>query len=231
MVIRPILIATLSMLTMAADPPPAADAQAAAAPSSLEQQVLAGINEVRTNPAAYAATLRRYRGYFEDNIVHLPDSDVGLRTKEGVAAVDEAIAFLANQAPMPPFRSAAELVEAAKAHAADQALAGGYGHIGSDGSDARARIKKHGGSGFMAEALAYGANDAAGVVRQLIIDDGVPTRPHRKILFDKKYRRAGVACGGHLQYRSICVIDLSTFVGLDAPAKPRPAPPPDIDIF
>lgn len=222
MVIRPLLIAALSMFALAADAPPPA-------PNGLEEQVLAAINQVRANPAAYAQTLRQYRGYFEDNVVHLPGSDVGLRTREGVAAVDQAIAFLAAQPPVQPLRSAPELAEAARELVAAQALAGGSGHAAADGSDAKVRIKKHKGSGFMAEAIAYGAGDAAAVVRQLIVDDGIPTRPHRKIIFEKKYFRGGIACGSHPVNRSMCVIDFASFVGL-VPVKQVRAPPPEIDI-
>jgi uncharacterized protein YkwD len=223
MVLRPILIAALSMVALAADAQPPTEA-------SLEAQVLAGINEARTNPAAYAETLRRYRGYFEENVVHLPGSDVGLRTREGVAAVDQAIAFLARQKPVTPLVGVPELAASAKELVDAQLLAGGAGHAAADGSDARVRIKKHKGSGLLAEALSYGTTDAAGVVRQLIVDDGVPSRPNRKILFEDKYRKAGVACGPHPVNRSVCVIDVATFVGLN----PRPtqvrAPPPEIDI-
>ena len=226
MVLRSILIASLSMLAVAAaaQAPPAP-----AAPSALEQQVVALINEARTNPAAYAARLREYRGYFEANIVTLPGSDVGLRTREGVAAVDEAIAFLARQKPVTALRSAAELDVSARELASHQALAGGTGHAAADGADAKARIKRNKGSGLTAEVLAYAARDAEGVVRQLIVDDGVPGRPNRKLLFEDKYRRVGVVCGPHLAARSVCVIDLATFVGL-APVKQVRTPPPEIDI-
>ena len=222
MILRPILAAAAWMTALAAD------AQPPAAPS-LEEQVLAEINKARTDPAGYAAALREYRGHFEGNVVHLPGSDVGLRTREGVAAVDEAIAFLTRQTPLPALRGAPELVEAAREVTAAQVLAGGTGHTGADGSDAKARIKKRKGSGFMAEVLAYGARDAAGVVRQLVVDDGVATRPNRKILFDKRYFRAGVACGSHPVARSVCVIDVSSFVGL-APVREVRAPPPCASI-
>ena len=222
-ILRPILIAALAMLAAPAGAQPPAE-------PSLEAQVLAGINQARTNPAAYAKSLRQYRTYFEDNVVHLPGRDVGLRTREGVAAVDQAIAFLERQPPMLPLQGVPELADAAKELVAAQALSGAMGHVGADGSDAKARIKKHKGSGFMAEALSYGASDAVSVVRQLIVDDGVPSRPNRKILFDKRYFRAGVACGGHLTARSMCVIDFSSFVGLaPAPKEVRPMPP-EIDI-
>lgn len=229
--IRPILVAALSVLATAAGAQPAAaPATAGPAPSAFEEQVLAEINKARTDPAAYAQTLREYRGYFEGNVVHLPGRDVGLRTREGVAAVDEAIAFLAKQQPMLPVRHAPELAASARELTAAQVLAGGTGHAATDGSDAKARIKKHKGSGFMAEALAYGASDAAAVVRQLIVDDGVPTRPNRKILFEKRYFRAGISCGSHPVTRSVCAIDLSSFVGLAPDKKQAPNPPVIVDI-
>jgi uncharacterized protein YkwD len=224
LVIHPVLIAALSMLALGAD------GQAPAAGPGFEEQVLAGINQVRADPAAYAAALREYRGYFEGNVVLLPGSDVGLRTREGAAAVDEAIAALARQAPMPPLQSVPELAESARELVAHQALAGGTGHAGADGSDAKVRIKRRKGSGLTAEALSYGARDAAGVVRQMIVDDGIPSRPNRKILLESRYRKAGVACGAHPVNRSVCVIDLATFYNL----APRPQqvrnPPPEIDI-
>lgn len=202
----------------------AAGAQPAPAPS-LEQQVLAEINEARADPPAYAAKLKRYREYFEDNIVTLPGSDVGLRTREGVVAVDDAIKFLGRQKPMPPFHPSPPLTEAARQHADDQAQTGATGHTGSDGSDSQARMKKRDAYGFMAETLTYGSSDAVDVVRKLIIDDGDPARSQRKIIFDKKYFRAGVACGPHLRARSVCVINLSTTIGKPAPREARPLPP------
>lgn len=224
MVIRPILIAALSMFALAAD------AQPPATPS-LEAEVLAALNEARTDPAGYAARLREYRNHFEDKVVHLPGRDVGLRTREGVVAVDQAIAFLARQKPVTPLVGAPELAASAKELVDAQVLAGGTGHAATDGSDAKVRIKKHKGSGLTAEVLSYGTNDAASVVRQLIVDDGVPSRPNRKILFEDKYRKVGVACGSHPVNRSVCVIDLATFVNLAPRPKQVRTPPPEIDIF
>jgi uncharacterized protein YkwD len=209
---------------------PAADAQPAAQGPGFEEQVLAGINEVRADPAGYAAKLRQYRGYFEANVVLLPGSDVGLRTREGVAAVDEAIAALGRLKPLPPLQAVPELAQSAGELVAHQALSGGMDHAAGDGSDAKVRIKRHKGSGLTAEALSYGARDAAGVVRQMIVDDGIPSRPNRKILLEPKYRKAGVACGPHPVNRSVCAIDLATFYNL----APRPQqvrnPPPEIDV-
>jgi uncharacterized protein YkwD len=232
MMIRPILIAALAVLAPAAGAQTTpAPAEAAAAPSALESDVLASINEARTNPAGYVAKLKEYRSYFEDDVVLLPGRDVGLRTREGVVAVDQAIAFLERQKPVTPLVRASELAASAKLLVDAQVLAGGTGHAAADGSDAKVRIKRHKGSGLTAEVLSYAAMDAASVVRQLIVDDGVPSRPNRKILFEDKYRKAGVACGSHPVHRSVCVIDLATFVGLAPAPKEVRTPPPEIDIF
>jgi uncharacterized protein YkwD len=45
------------------------------------------------------------------------------------------------------------------------------------------------------------------VVVDLIVDDGVPDRGHRRNIFDPSARVAGVACGRHPRYGSMCVID------------------------
>lgn len=224
MIHRLIMAAALSM------PALAADAQPPAQEAGFEAQVLAGINEVRADPAAYAAKLRQYRGYFEGNVVLLPGSDVGLRTREGVAAVDEAIAVLGRLKPLPPLQAVPDLAESAAELVAHQALSGGTDHAAADGSDAKARIKKHKGSGLIAEALSYGARDSAGVVRQMIVDDGIPSRPNRKILLESKYRKAGVACGPHPVNRSVCVVDLATFWNFAPKPKEVRAQPPQIDI-
>jgi uncharacterized protein YkwD len=47
------------------------------------------------------------------------------------------------------------------------------------------------------------------VVLQLLIDDGVRNRGHRKTLLDRDYAVAGAACGPHREYQQICVIDFA----------------------
>jgi uncharacterized protein YkwD len=221
---RLIPFAALSMLALAAG------AQPPAGGPGFEEQVLTAINEMRADPPAYAAKLRRYRGYFEENVVLLPGSDVGLRTREGVAAVDEAIAALEGLKPLPPLQTVPDLVESARELVAHQALAGGTDHAAADGSDAKIRIKKHKGSGLMAEAMSYGARDVDGVVRQMIVDDGIPSRPNRRILLESKFRKVGIACGPHPVNRSVCVIDLATFWNLAPKVKEVRTQPVEVDI-
>ena len=47
------------------------------------------------------------------------------------------------------------------------------------------------------------------VIRQLIIDDGVADRGHRIVMFADHLRYAGVACGPHPEFGTMCVIDMA----------------------
>jgi uncharacterized protein YkwD len=152
--------------------------------------VLAVINFARTHPADYARSL-----------------EVAQRTR----ASEEAIEFLERQSPRAPLTANARLARSAARHAADQGPRGLIGHTGSDGSTVRDRVQDAGVfSSVVAEEISFGQNTADAVVRQWIVDEGVPDRAHRSDLFDRVFRFGGVACGRHRIYRSMCVIDLSS---------------------
>ena len=180
----------------------------AMAETPFEHQVLVALNAARTDPAGYAEGLRQYRTYFHGNLLHYPGVEAEIETQEGVKAVDETIAFLGHQASLGPVAQAPLFAAIAADLVADQAQ-GGTGHEGSDGSTPADRAHRHGGGGFIAEVIAYGPVDAADVVRQLIIDDGVADRGHRGIIYSPELRFAGVSCGPHPEFRTMCVIDLS----------------------
>jgi hypothetical protein len=57
--------------------------------------------------------------------------------------------------------------------------------------------------------ISFGPEQPPAVVIDLVVDDGVPDRGHRKILLDDRLRFAGAACGPHTIYRTMCVIDLA----------------------
>lgn len=88
--------------------------------SARETAVLEAINRARADPAAYADALRRYRSYFDGRILRLPGNPVGILTTEGVSVVDEAIAFLEQQQPLPPFGASPLLARAADDHVREQ---------------------------------------------------------------------------------------------------------------
>lgn len=167
---------------------------ALASAAELDEAVLAEINYVRANPADYARELRR-----------APD---WVFEQEESEAVDEALDFLERQPPLPPLKADQRLDAAARAHASAQGARGEVGH-GPAGSLGR-RLRENGVyAGLSAENISYGHDDARAVVRQLIIDSRVPGRGHRRNIFSPGYSAAGVACGAHRQWGSMCVIDFA----------------------
>lgn len=195
----------------------------------IEQQVLDALNQARTNPIGYVQQLKTYRTWFKGDIVTIPGSREMVRTQEGIDAVDETIDYVGDLSPMPAASATKVLSEAAADHVADQGRTGQTGHSGSDGSGPGDRVKKRGGGPYTAEVIAYGSIDGVDTIRQLIIDDGVPDRGHRTIIFSPELQYAGVSCGKHREFRTMCVIDLGMtpngtlpdgLVGKSA-AKPR----------
>ncbi|AQR73296.1 CAP domain-containing protein [Sphingomonas sp. LM7] len=185
-------------------------AAALAAPAGvLERQIVSELNFARTEPRRYAERLRSYRRYFRGRIVRYPGKPEGLRTAEGVAAVDEAIAFLERQRPTGPLAPAPLLARAAGDHVAEQGPRGATGHHSKDGADPRDRVQRRGGGKYVAETITYGPPSAVEVVRQLIVDDDVPGRGHRRTVFAAEMRFVGVQCGPHKTYRVMCVAEFA----------------------
>lgn len=176
---------------------------------SLEAGVLDRINHARQFPRDYARHLREYRSYIHDGILFLPGDENGVHTREGRASVDDAIAFLEAQAPLPALTEGQVLALAARDHADEQGSIGFEGHVSRDGASPGERVKRRGGDIYVGESISYGFDDADAVVRQLIIDDGVPDRGHRRLLFTGSFRYAGVGCAEHRRLRHLCVVDLS----------------------
>jgi uncharacterized protein YkwD len=170
--------------------------------------ILAELNAARTDPAAYAARARALRALFRDDRIERP-GEPALVTREGPAAVDEAIAFLERQRPLPTLRGHPGLDRAAADHAGDQGRSGAVAHTGGDGSSPSERMLRYGRWSATGEAIAYGPWRAEDVILQLIVDDGVPDRGHRRILFSPAYELAGVACAPHPVWREVCVLDFA----------------------
>ena len=189
--------------------------------ASLESGVVAELNLLRSNPSAYAAKLRAYRSLIgPDGIRHDPGDPIGMITREGTASVDEAIAALQAQAPLPPLSMDLQLAVDAKAYAAEQGRTGAIGHVSANGATLSVRINRGRTLyGALAETISYGENTPADVVRQLVIDDGVPSRGHRAIILAAGLKYVGVGCGTHPKYRFECVEDYSSIPIPSSPPK------------
>jgi len=184
---------------------------AEAAPADLARQVLAETNIARTNPRRYAGYIKEFRGRFLGKTYRIPGSAAMVVTSEGVAALDEAIEFLSRQRPVPALSWSPGLAKAAADLVREQSGTGDTGHDGGSSGDIRERIERHGTwMGTIAENIGYGPDTARLMVMELIIDDGVPDRGHRKNIFKAALKTAGVACGPHPRYRNMCVMDFAS---------------------
>jgi len=175
----------------------------------MEARVLAALNYVRVNPQGYVDGLRAYRNGFKRMRVQMPGSRIFYVTREGTRPVDQALRFLSKEAPRSKLRASPLLAAAAADHAAEQSQSGRVGHFSHNGFSPADRIARRGGGRIVSEVIVYGAFDAPDVVRQLIVDDGVPDRGHRSAMFATKLRYAGVACDRHPTFRTMCVIEMA----------------------
>ena len=185
---------------------------ASAAPaylSPLETQVLDELNRVRANPKAYADTLAAMRQYYRGRLLELP-GQVPLMTVEGPAALDGAVRALRAGKPASRFAPSPGMSRAARGHADDIGPRGATSHTGKNGSDPFRRLQCCGSwEGSAGENIQYGGRNAREVVAQLLIDDGVPSRGHRKNILEPAFRVVGIGCGKHARFRSVCVIDFA----------------------
>ena len=174
--------------------------------SALEQEIIQEMNRVRRNPGAYADELVELKQYYNGNELKLPGKEP-ITTSEGVRAVNDAIEFLRSTNPLPPLTASLGMSLAAKDHVQDQGAAGQTGHTGTDGSTPDQRISRYGtAQTSVAESIAYGNATAEDVVRSLIIDDGLESRGHRRMVFNPDFKFTGVACGEHTRLESMCTI-------------------------
>jgi uncharacterized protein YkwD len=158
----------------------------------------------------YSSLLEQYKKYYDKKLLRLP-GESPILTKEGAEAVTEAIRFLHSMKPIPPLSPSKGMSLGAKDHVKDQGSSGSSQHKGSDRSQPWDRVNRYGtGEKSIGENIVYGSSKARDVVLSLIIDDGVPSRGHRRNIFNPDFCVIGVACGHHATYGTVCVI---TFAG------------------
>jgi hypothetical protein len=186
----------------AIDPPPPLD--------QLEPLVLKELNTLRANPSVYASRIDERLGWYDKNVLHKPGQRA-VRTFEGRAAAEEAIAALKATPPLPVLEPAYGLALAAQDHARDIGPKGLVTHEGSGGtttvSQRVARYARR--YNYTGEIISFGPDRPKDVIIDLLIDDNVPDRGHRKILLDRGFHHVGIGCGPHAVYKTMCVIDVA----------------------
>lgn len=152
--------------------------------------ILREINFARTAPGTYAQQL---------------DAEASPS-----AAKREAVAFLQHAKPLSPLSMSEAMSAASREHVVGQGATGATGHRGMDGSSPWSRLARFGTWHRAAgEVICYGRQTPREIVAALIIDDGVPNRGHRRNIFNSAFSVAGVACGGHARYGTMCVVDFA----------------------
>jgi uncharacterized protein YkwD len=198
----------LAMLAGCGANPPVPDASGEEQYSVLAREVFAETNRLRDDPGAYVQVLKDIANRMDAGIYYPAGSRVGVVTHEGVVAVNEAIGVLASRRPLPTLQWSESLAELARAHVADTGARGLTGHASSTGSGFSARVSEvigREGFSFSAENISYGYADGRDVVAQLVVDDGVPGRGHRKNMLREQLNYTGVGCGYHARYGHMCV--------------------------
>jgi hypothetical protein len=175
-----------------------------------EKQVLLEINKVRADPAEYA---KRYlvplRLFYHGKLFLVP-GETAISTIEGIAAVDECIKELQQTKPLKALSPRRGMSLAARDHVKDQGRTGATGHTGKDGSLASERMNRYGKWDIAAgENIDYGNGNASMILVSLLVDDGVPSRGHRRNLLDKAFKFIGLSVGSHPVYRHMCVMDFA----------------------
>lgn len=170
----------------------------------LAKKLFERINLVRENPSMIINDLKEMSGKFDGNVY-----DGYLRTHEGVQAVLEAIDFLKNQEPVPRIKLHDGLQKVAEDFATELGETGKCTHKDKNGQGAAARISGAiDWAGSLSECLSLGSETPEDIVNWWIIDDGTPSRGHRKNLFATTSKFGGAGCASHPRYKVAAILDL-----------------------
>ena len=157
--------------------------------SPLEKKVLLEINKARTDPRAYAALyLLRF-----------------VKDGSASAAMKECIIEMKNTKALNALQPGKGLTLAAQKWVR---LQGPSEYIGHD-MNLPKRLAKYCYFGYYGENISYGYDDARKIVIQLLEDDNVPNRGHRKNILSRAFTHVGIGCGTHKRYNYMCVQDFA----------------------
>lgn len=145
-------------------------------------------NKVRQNPKSYIPIVKSFSDVF-------PASDI-----------NEAVNFLNTVKPCTnTLTQVLTLSNIASDWVRIQDTSASTGH-----GDLVARVNPYGTYRAIAENISYGFSDPQEMLAALIIDSGVPSRGHRKNIFNCVYDQIGIGYGSHRQYDSETVMIFAT---------------------
>eukprot|EP00630_Chrysocystis_fragilis_P006049 CAMPEP_0197398698 /NCGR_PEP_ID=MMETSP1165-20131217/13838_1 /TAXON_ID=284809 /ORGANISM="Chrysocystis fragilis, Strain CCMP3189" /LENGTH=300 /DNA_ID=CAMNT_0042924659 /DNA_START=1 /DNA_END=903 /DNA_ORIENTATION=+ len=183
-----------------------------------EEEVVREHNFARERPREYAKQrVEPLLAKFKGKRVSRSDGST-IETAEGRRAVEELLEALGRHKACEPLRLEEGLTRAAQQHADDIGCKGLASHDGSDGSTAQSRMSRHGEWwGSCGESLSFGFATPQDVVLWLLVDDGVPSRGHRKNALGPKFAKLGCSrLTPHASALGVCVV-LDYAVGFGPP--------------
>lgn len=180
----------------------------------MEQSIVKELTWARTRPLEVIEALQeRLKNYKGKDYFPSERSGACIVTKEGPPVVQEAIDYIKSLDQMEGVGSESQegLALAAADHVWDIGQTGTASHSSSDGTSAAQRVARYGRFECFGECLWYGstAADARSMVLDLIVDDGVPSRGHRKGVLDPRYDTVGVAYGPHCTFGSMAAMEFA----------------------
>jgi hypothetical protein len=166
------------------------------ASSSVEPEILSEINRVRTNPQSYALWLETQKQYYDQIWLKLP-GEKPVRAHRLEKAIDEAIAVLKKQQPLPPLNASEQTKVTANQELEN--FATGNNNI---------------------QDISYGKITPKGIVMSLVVDELFPDRRRRKSLLSPDAKDTGVVCKNDPRYDKVCAIAYSDSVVDDVAKQP-----------
>ena len=159
-----------------------------------EKDVILLVNKVRTMPALFA------RAYLES---HRSES----------TAAEECYNELLKWTAQKPLKPSKALSLAARDHGDDMGKTGEIGHVSSNGKSSTQRVLRYGvfKGAYTGpwENCSYGFEDPLEIILQLLIDDDVPSRGHRKNIMEVEVNFIGTSIRPHKTYEYNCVMDFA----------------------
>jgi hypothetical protein len=165
--------------------------------ADLEPEILSEINRVRTTPQDYAQWLEQQRQYYDGIWLRLP-GEKPVRTNRGREALEEAIAALKQQQPLPPL---------ARSPQTD--------------ATATSELENFANSNNI-QFFSYGKKTASGIVMDLVVDELFPDRRRRQSLLSAEAEDTGVVCKPDPRYAKVCAIAYSDSPGTTSETTSAP---------
>ena len=169
-----------------------------------EQQVIDELNTIRTSPQEYSKIIRGNIKNFNGTLLHLPGQNLGIQTKEGAKAYEEAAEYLERQKRINALQLNYSLCKIAKEFIMEVQKTDIYeaGNI-----ELEPIIEKYGHfDGSLSRAIDFGGTTPEMIITNLLVSDGDESRIQRQSMFNDKLNLIGVATATHDQYGQCTVI-------------------------